>query len=172
MVHTTLITLHAGTGLLAFVAGCLAIQRRTHLDTYVWSLAACIAFVVAAVAVDWSGLDAASRALFAALSALGAFVVWRGAQARRIAASSRAQRSTRELDHLGFTLVALLDAFVVIAALDLGAPGLLVVVVAVAVAAMGHLWITRLKRRLVPPRRAARHRRGGSDRRRAPAGSP
>jgi hypothetical protein len=51
---------------------------------------------------------------------------------------------------LGFTLVALLDAFVVIGALDLGAPGWLVGLVAIAVAAMGHAWITRLKRRLMP----------------------
>jgi hypothetical protein len=77
-------------------------------------------------------------------------MVWRGTRARRIAASSRQQPSARELDHLGFTLVALLDAFVVIAALDLGAPGWLLAVVAIAVAAMGHVWITRLKKRLVP----------------------
>jgi hypothetical protein len=88
--------------------------------------------------------------LFAALSALGAVMVWCGAQARRIAASSRTRWSARELDQIGFTLVALLDAFVVIAALDLGAPGWLLGVVAVAVAGMGHAWITRLKGRLVP----------------------
>ena len=150
MWHSALITLHALSGLLAFVAGCLALLRRSYLDTYFYSLVACIAFLVAVVAVDWAGLEAASRALFAALSALGALIVWRGAQARRIAASSRTQRSARELDHLGFTLVALLDAFVVIGALDLGAPGWLLGVVAVAVAAIGHVWITRLKRRLVP----------------------
>jgi hypothetical protein len=123
----------------------------SRLDTYFWSLVACIAFVVAAVAVDWNGLEAASH-LFAALTTLGALMVWRGAKARRIAAVSRPQRSARELDHLGFTLVALLDAFV-IGALDLGAPGWLLGVVAIAVAAMGHVWITRLKRRLVPPSR-------------------
>lgn len=55
MVHTTLITLHAGAGLLAFVAGCLAIQRPSFLDTYFRSLVACIAFLVRVVAVDWSG---------------------------------------------------------------------------------------------------------------------
>jgi hypothetical protein len=78
---------------------------------------------------------------------------WRGAQARQIAAASRTQWSARGLDDVGFTLVALLDAFVVIGALDLGAPGWLLGVVAVAVAAIGHVWITRLKRRLVPSSR-------------------
>jgi hypothetical protein len=150
MWHSALVSLHAVGGLLAFVAGCLALRRPSYLDTYFWSLVGCVAFLVAAVGVDWSGLDAASRGLFAALSALGALMVWRGAQARRIAASSSTQRSPRELDHLGFTLVALLDAFIVIGALDLGAPAWVLGVVAVAVAAIGHLWITRLKRRLLP----------------------
>jgi hypothetical protein len=150
MWHSALVSLHAVGGLLALVAGSLALRRPSNLDTYFWSLVACIAFAVAAVAADWSALEAGSRGLFAALSALGALMVWRAAQARRIAASSRPQRSPRELDHLGFTLVALLDAFIVIGALDLGAPPWLLGVVAVAVAAIGHLWITRLKSRLVP----------------------
>jgi hypothetical protein len=145
-----LVTLHAASGLLAFVAGCLALRRPSHLDTYFWSLVACIALVVAVVAIDWNELAGASRALFTALGALGALMVWRGAQARRIAAASGTQWSARQLDHLGFTLVALLDAFVVIGILDLGAPGWLVGAVAVAVAGIGHVWITRLKRRPVP----------------------
>jgi hypothetical protein len=153
MWHSALVTLHALSGLLALVAGWLALRRPSYLDIYFWSLVACIVFVVAVVAVDWGGLEAASRVLFAALSALGALMVWRGARARRIAATSRPQPSARELDHLGFTLVALLDAFVVIGALDLGAPGWLVGVVAIAVAAIGHAWITRLKRGLMPPSR-------------------
>jgi hypothetical protein len=149
MWHSALVTLHALGGLLALVAGCLALRRPSYLDTYFWSLVACIAFLVAVVAVDWNGLEAGSRALFVALSALGALMVWRGAQARRLATCSRQQWSARELDHLGFTLVALLDAFVVIGALDLGAPGWLVGVVAIAVAAVGHAWITSLKRGLL-----------------------
>jgi hypothetical protein len=153
MWRSVLVTLHAASGLLAFVAGCLALRRPSHLDTYFWSLVACIALVVAVVAIDWNELAAPSRALFTALGALGALMVWRGAQARRIAAASGTQWSARQLDHLGFTLVALLDAFVVIAALDLGAPGWLLGVVAIAVAAIGHAWITRLKRRLAPPSR-------------------
>jgi hypothetical protein len=148
MWHSALVTLHALSGLLALVAGWLALRRPSYLDIYFWSLVACIVFVVAVVAVDWGGLEATSRVLFAALIALGAVMVWRGARARRIAATSP-QRSARELDHLGFTLVALLDAFVVIGGLDLGAPGWLVGVVAIAVAAMGHAWITSLKRGLM-----------------------
>jgi hypothetical protein len=154
MWHTALITLHAAGGSLAFAAGYLAIRRPSYLDTYFWSLVACIAFLVAVVAVDWSGLGAGSRALFAALTALGAVMVWRGARARRIATSGRTQWSPRELDHLGFTLVALFDAFVVIGANDLGAPGWLLGVVGVAVAVIGHAWITRLKRRLAPSSRS------------------
>jgi len=153
MWHSALVTLHAAGGALAFVAGCLALRRPSYLDAYFWSLVACIASAVAVVAVDWSGLEAAARASFAPLSALGELMVWRAAQARRMAAASRTHWSARELDHLGFTLVALLDAFMVIGALDLGAPGWLLGVVAIAVAAIGHIWLTSLKRKLVPPSR-------------------
>jgi hypothetical protein len=66
MSHSTLVTLHALGGLLALVAGGLALRRPSYLDTYFWSLVACIAFLVAVVAVDWNGLDTGSRALFTA----------------------------------------------------------------------------------------------------------
>jgi hypothetical protein len=118
MWRSVLVTLHAASGLRAFVAGCLALRRPSHLDTYFWSLVACIALVVAVVAIDWNELAAASRALFTALGALGALMVWRGAQARRIAAASGTQWSARQFDHLGFTLVALLSTL----AIDLEEP--------------------------------------------------
>jgi hypothetical protein len=66
MWHSTLVTLHALGGLLALVAGVLALRRPSYLDTYFWSLVACIAFLVAVVAVDWDGLERGSRVLFTA----------------------------------------------------------------------------------------------------------
>lgn len=148
MVHSLLIALHAAAAVVALLAGCVAVWRRWPFSIYLWSLTACILLLAAAIAVDWSGLDTASRALFTAFVALGAYMIWRAAQARRLLLASPAERSPRYLDHLGFTLVALLDAFIVILVLDLGAPGWTVAAIGVLGAAAGHRAVTTLKRRL------------------------
>jgi hypothetical protein len=148
MLHAGLITIHAGSGLIALVAGGLAVGRTRYLPVYFWSLVACILALAAVVASDWSSLDVGSRALFGALVALGGYIVWRGLQARRLALANPAQPSRRYLDHLGFTLVALLDAFIVITVLDLGAPVWAVAGVGVAGAVVGNRAIAALKGRV------------------------
>src|SRR2546430_11536434 len=67
-------------------------------------------------------LSTGGRVGFLAFLALGAYMVWRAAQARGLWPPSTAEASRESIGHLGFTLVALLDAFVVISVLDLGAP--------------------------------------------------
>lgn len=140
-----LIAIHAAAGLVALGAGWLAITRGAAVALYFWSLAACITFVAAAVAVDWDGLSGGTRALFLALLALGAYMVFRGASARRRLASERSP-SSRDLDDVGFTLIALVVAFVVILALDLGVGGFAAAAIAVVVAALGHRALARFKR--------------------------
>lgn len=144
--HTALIALHAGAGVLAFGAGCLALARGTHLTVYLAALAICIASVVAAVALGWSDLDPATRVVFGALSALGAFMLWRGRRAHALGRAG-ANRSSGYIDHLGFTLVGLLDAFAVIAVLDLGAPGWAGGAVGAAGAIGGHYALAAFKAR-------------------------
>jgi uncharacterized membrane protein len=143
-----LIAIHAAAGLVALWAGWQAITRGAAVALYFWSLAACIAFVAAAVAVDWDALSGGTRALFLALLALGAYMVFRAASARRRLASE-GRPSSRDLDDVGFTLIALVVAFVVILALDLGAGGFVAAAIAVVVAALGHRALARFKRR--PP---------------------
>jgi hypothetical protein len=139
-----LIAIHAAAGLVALGAGWQVITRGAAVALYFWSLAACIAFVAAAVAVDWGGLSGGTRALFLAVLALGAYMVFRGASARRRMASEGSPAS-RDLDDVGFTLIALVVAFVVILALDLGAGGLVAAASAVVVAALGHRALLRFK---------------------------
>ena len=50
---------------------------------------------------------------------------------------------------MGFTLVALFDAFVVILVLDLGAPGWLVAAAGVLIAVAGHLALRAVRERLI-----------------------
>jgi len=156
VLHATLIALHAAAGLIAVVAGGLAIRRRRPFKLYFYSLEICLSALVAVIAVDWRSLDMTSRVLFLALVALGALMLWRAVQARRLLPGPRTEPSPRYLDHLGFTLVSLLDAFVVIAVLDVTRLGSLAAVVGLAGAVAGHHTLTSMKRRL-----------GASDSRRA-----
>lgn len=65
--------------------------------------------------------------------------MWRAAQARRIRPTAgQGPPPDRYLDHVGFTLVALFDAFIVVAVLNLGAPGWLVATAGVGIAVAGH----------------------------------
>lgn len=138
MWHTVFIILHTLAGVIAFVAGCVAIRRGSLFATYLWSMVGMVLFLVLAIAVNWGELDTPTRILFSAFFVLGAVMVWRAAQARRLVPSGSTGPSRRYIDHVGFTLVALFDAFVVITVLDLGAPGWAVAAAGVLVAIAGH----------------------------------
>ncbi len=148
MEHTVLIAAHTAAGLGAFTAGCLALTRRSYFTVYFCSLVFLVVFLAAVVAVDWTGLNTASRAVFAAFTGLGGYMIWRAVQARRLQQATSLQQRARRIDHIGFSLVALFDGFVIILALDLGAPSWLAIVVAVAGIAAGHTTLRRLKRQL------------------------
>ena len=152
MTHTVLIALHALSGAVCFGFGLLALRRgQTHrraaLAVYLAALLAMTGFVAAVVALSWAGLGTATRLIYAGLGVLAAVMVgqaiaaWRGVE----------QPSAAFVGHVGFTLVSLFDAFVIVSALDLGAPSWLVVVGAVAGAVTGHLLIRRRQRDMGEP---------------------
>ncbi len=145
MVHTILISAHAAAGMLALAAGWLTIRRDRAVPVYLVALVAMVAFLVVALAVDWASRGPAARATFAALTALALYVLWRAVQAVRARRAGGGPQSARFLDHLGFTLVALLVGFVVIGVLDAGAPVWVVVAAAVCSLASGHLSLQRVK---------------------------
>jgi hypothetical protein len=142
MWHAILIGLHAGTGTVALLAGCLGHRARALFTTYLWALVACVAFLAAAVVDGWARLDPAARILFGAFVVLGVVMVWLAITARRLPAPSPAY-----VDRVGFTLVALLDAFVVITVLNAGAPVALVVAAGVVIAGAGHFVLRAAKAR-------------------------
>lgn len=149
MWHTVFITVHAVAGGIALLAGCVAIGRRPLFRTYLWSLVAMEVFLVLAIAEVWATIGVATRLLFAAFAALGVYMVWRAEQARRSQPSGSAGPSAAYVAHVGFTLVALFDAFVVILVLDLGAPGWLVAAAGVLIAVAGHLALRAVRERLI-----------------------
>jgi hypothetical protein len=140
MWHTVLIGLHAVSGTLALLTGCLAHRGRALFGIYLWSLVATVAFLGAAVVEEWPRLDTLSRGLFGAFTVLGLVMVWLAVDARRLPAPS-----PRYVDRVGFTVVALFDAFVVITVLNTGAPVAVVVGAGVVVAVAGHFVLRAVK---------------------------
>lgn len=145
MWHAVLIALHAVTGTVAFVAGLVAHRRRALFDAYLWSLVATVVFLVTAVAEEWGRLGGGARVLFTAFGVLGVVMVWLAVAARRVPVLSAAY-----LDRVGFTLIALFDAFLVVTVLNLGAPVWLVVASGVAAGVAGHFVLRAVKERAAP----------------------
>lgn len=143
MWHTIFIAAHAATGGLALLAGCVTIVRRALFGTYFWALIAMEMFLLLAIAAEWTTLDQVTRILFGAFALLGLVMVWRANQARR------GPYGSDYVEHVGFTLVALFDAFVVILVLNLGAPVWLVVGSGVGIAVAGHFVLVAVRRALV-----------------------
>ena len=146
MWHGVLIGLHAGTGVLALLAGLGAHRGPRWFAVYLWSLVATMVFLAAAVVEEWATLDVAARVLFTAFVGLGVVMVRLAVQARGLGLTPR------HVDLVGFTLVALFDAFMVITVLGAGATT--AVAAGVVVAITGHVALrttkTRLARRPVP----------------------
>jgi uncharacterized membrane protein YhaH (DUF805 family) len=153
MLHSVLIALHAGTGVLALLAGTAALLRGGRLfDGYLISLIASTVFLALAVATEWTVIGAGARVLFTAFVLLGVVMVGRGVLARRLRPAGQ-RPSPAYLEHVGFTLIALLDAFVVIAVMNAGAPTWLTVTSGVLLAGAGHVVLRRTKQLLAgePP---------------------
>jgi hypothetical protein len=151
MWHTVFIVLHAASGVVAFGAGCVAVRRQSFFPWYFWALALLDAFMVLSVAAGWSAMGTVSRAVFSGLIVLGGYMMVRAVQASRTRPVSGARPSAPYLDHLGFTLIALFEGFIIVLAIDLGAPAWLVVILAVAGVVAGNLSIRRLKAQSVQP---------------------
>lgn len=151
MWHTSFIAAHAVAGGIAFVTGCVTLARRVLFGTYLWSLVAMEALLALAIAADWATIDTAARILFIVFCLVGVLMIWRADQARRIRATESAAPSASYVAHVGFTLVALFDAFVVIVVLDAGAAIWLVTAVGILVAVAGHFVLRTVGERLVGP---------------------
>jgi hypothetical protein len=145
MLHTAMIGLHAAAGVAAFVAGCLALfppnaeQRAQRLlGVYLVSLWLMLVFLLAAIAAHWRQLGPAQQMIFGGLFLLGLYMGWRALSARGLLRRRSGQWRLPDMGHIGFTLIALWDGFVIVLAIDLGTPGWLVGVLAVLGVLVGH----------------------------------
>ena len=120
--HDALIAVHAAAGALALVAGVLTLPRGRFFATYLGSMTVMELSLVLAVAAGWSADPPAARTAFVGLIVLGAVMCARAGLARRERGTATSGPSRRCVQHVGFTLVGLVDAFVVVAVLRAGAP--------------------------------------------------
>lgn len=146
MAHTVFIVLHALSGVVAFGCGVLALRRTAWFAAYYWAMVVMAVTVAAAVAVTWRDLDSVPRLIFVGLLVLAAVMVLRAELARRLLQRG-AHPSPAVTGHVGFTLVGLADAFLVVTVLNLGAPGWAMLTVGVVVAVVGHIVVGAAVRR-------------------------
>jgi CDP-diglyceride synthetase len=153
MTHNLLIIGHALAGIASFVAGVLSLSLTTirswRFQAYLVSLIAMVVFMVGAVAWDWRDLESGTKTIYLILVGLGAVMVVRAFSAAvRVRLRDRNWQS-RYIDGVGFTLISLFEGFIIVGAIDLGAPPWLVALVAVA-GVVGGVWTkNRVKHRVV-----------------------
>jgi hypothetical protein len=146
------LALHAAAGVIAFVAGVLSLRLavlsgRFHL--YLAALVAMVVFVAGAVAIHWPALAPATRWIYGGLLILGLYMISRAAHAGRLLRHVPSGRDRgRYIDDVGFTLISLFDGFVIVAAIDLRAPGWAVALLALAGVAAGSAVINRVQARV------------------------
>jgi hypothetical protein len=104
---------------------------------YLGALAMLAATTAAAVGWDWPGLAPGTAAVFAALAALAWVMAGVAAWAWHLSRRRPPGWRRRFVTAAGFTLIALLVAFVIITVLDAGAPSWAVAAAAVAAVLAG-----------------------------------
>ena len=150
----TLIGIHAAGGTVAFGAGVILVRQaagrgpgRLPDMAYLAGMVVLAATAAALTGTDWAGLGPAPRAVFAALTGFAVVLAGLAGRAGRLLRARAPGWRPRFTEAVGFTLIALFDGFVIIAALDLGAPGWAVAVAAVAAVLAGRRVIQRASAR-------------------------
>jgi hypothetical protein len=138
-VHLAAIVAHALSGAAALLTGVVAFERGSRvLAVYLGCVIAMLASLGLAFAAEWGELDAPTRWVFTGLSGIGVVVLVRAIEAWRARPGSGEVPTRRFRSAVGFTVVALTDAFLVVTVLDLGAPTWAVVATGIGVAVAGH----------------------------------
>jgi hypothetical protein len=150
VVHTLLVAVHAASGALAFFAGCaLLVGRAPARGSLVLAGATTVmaATLTALVITDAPDLEPPQGIVFSGLVLLAVVLVARAGLALREVHRRRTGWRSSLLPHAGFVVVSLLDAFVVVSAVDLRLPPAAVSVVAVLAAVPGVVLVRRAVRR-------------------------
>jgi hypothetical protein len=150
VMHNLLIGVHALCAIAACVFGVLVIWRipeqvSGNVRAYLSALSLMALFLLIVVLFDWANIDTARRVVYSALLVLVAYTSWRGWHAARVLAHRNGVWRDAYVEDVGFTLISLFDGFVVVSAIDLGAPMWLVVVIGVIGIVVGRVGVVRVK---------------------------
>ena len=152
--HGILILLHAVTATLAFLAGCLLIispkyfSSRSLFYLYLWSVVAMALLLTGAIVVYWGEYSDVEQIVFPGLLGLALFMLFRAWGAGVVFAAQQNDWKLGYVEHIGFTLISLLEGFIIVGGLDLGFPGWLVAIVAIMGLFAGRWLIGFAKRRV------------------------
>ncbi|MGZ3715111.1 MAG: hypothetical protein ACXVA4_06820 [Ktedonobacterales bacterium] len=154
MLHTTAIVLHTTCAIAAFFVGLTLIlqptgRRQLQLARALVALLILMGvFLVTAILSHLTSLSTTTQLIFGGLVLLLVYMIWRAVQAVNVLTAPQPANRLSGIDHVGFVLISLFDGFAIVTALDLGAPGWLVGVIAVGAVVIGILGINARKRTL------------------------
>jgi hypothetical protein len=137
------IGVHATAASLAFAAGAVLLitgrraGRSRGFVVYYLSLVLMLVGLCVAIGLDWSHLHTGTRLVYLALAVVAAFMMGRAELARRLRRERSLAARRAFFGHVGFTLIALFDGLVIVAANRLGIPVGLIVAGAAVIAAIG-----------------------------------
>jgi hypothetical protein len=152
--HNTFILLHAATATLAFLAGWLLVSSTKYFSSrwlfyvYLWSLIAMTLLLAGAITAYWSEYSETERVVFPGLLGLALFMLFRAWGADAVFAAQQKDWKLGYVEHIGFTLISLFEGFIIVGGLDLGFPGWLVAVVAIAGILAGRWMIGSVKKQV------------------------
>ena len=151
--HTLAIVVHALSATGAFIIGIVLIFQSNTLRQLQLGVAFLVllllleVFLVIAILSHVTSLPGITQIIFGGLAILGLYMIWRAVQALSVLREPHPNPGA-VIDHIGFNLIALFDGFAIISAIDLGAPGWLVAVIAVGAVALGIYAISVRKKKL------------------------
>jgi hypothetical protein len=149
MLHALLIGLHTAAATISFISGCLVLRPRTgwrrypvYLHIFEGSLIAAVVFVILVIGVDWRSLAVTPRAVYSGLVLLGLYMVWRALAAGKCWRRESQGWRAAYINHVGFVLISLFDAFVIVLLIVLTVPAWAVTAVAILAVGAGS-WVVR-----------------------------
>jgi hypothetical protein len=155
--RTVLLSPHVAGGVVGLILGIFALRppaddSRTRLGVrraYLASLAVLTLFLAALVVEDWSGQNAAKRAIFGGLTAFAFLVLARAVLALRAERQRPPSWRSVYMNHVYFTYISLWEGLLIVGLLDLSAPPWLVGAVAVGLVFVGARLFHRFERRVL-----------------------
>jgi hypothetical protein len=105
-------------------------------------------FLVIAILSHVSSLQTITQIIFGGLTILGLYMIWRAVQALSVLREPNGNQLA-VIDHIGFILISLFDAFAIVSSIDLHAPVWLVAVIAVGAVALG-IYAINVRKKMLP----------------------